>query len=122
MQLPFSLSPGALARPALWRPARAWCACTIVAVITAAVVNSLSVWRWSTQGAAGEASAALRVTSTPPGAVVEVDGRAGALTPADLTLAPGEHRVTVRREGYTDATYRIGAQPGQTGIVAADLW
>ncbi len=122
MQVPFTVSVEALRRLGLSRPARTWWAWAVVGAIAAAVVSSLGVWRWSAQGAAGEANAALQVTSIPPGAVVEVDGRAGALTPADLTLAPGEHRVTVRREGYTDATYRVSAQPGQTGIVAADLW
>src|SRR5581483_9676690 len=122
MQLPFTDSLAALRRFSLRPAARTWWVGAIVAAVAVAAVSSLGVWRWSAQGAAEEANAALRVTSTPPGAIVEVDGRAGALTPADLTLAPGEHRVTVRREGYTDATFRIGAQPGQTGIVTADLW
>ena len=56
MQLPFTVSPRAVRRPGLRRPARTWWVCAIVGAIMAAVVNSLGVWRWSAQGAADETS------------------------------------------------------------------
>jgi len=45
----------------------------------------------------------LRIATTPPGATVEVDGAATpSVTPAELSLPAGAHRVRLRREGYLD--------------------
>lgn len=45
----------------------------------------------------------LRLTTTPEGATVEVDGEAQTgTTPATVTLPAGAHRIRLRREGYLD--------------------
>lgn len=52
------------------------------------------------------------VSSTPPGAEVAVDGEAAGVSPVTVSLAPGEHQVTMSLLGY--ATY------SQTVTAAAD--
>ena len=55
----------------------------------------------------------LGVTTTPPGAVVEVDGIRRGLSPIDVTgLAPGEHSVTVTA-GNRTATERATVIAGR---------
>jgi hypothetical protein len=41
-------------------------------------------------------------TSTPAGAEILVDGRYAGSTPSALPLAPGDHAITVRMQGYSD--------------------
>ena len=42
----------------------------------------------------------LMLASTPPGASVSVDGKAtGQVTPAQLSLTPGTHQITVEKDG-----------------------
>jgi hypothetical protein len=49
--------------------------------------------------------------STPPGAVVHVDGYADVTTPSSLELAREmPHRVTIRKDGYRDATLVLDRQ------------
>ncbi|MEM2124327.1 MAG: PEGA domain-containing protein, partial [Methanolinea sp.] len=54
---------------------------------------------------AGEASGAIMVTSSPPGARIVVDGfSTGTCTPAVVgNLSPGQHRVTVSLPGFVPA-------------------
>jgi hypothetical protein len=42
----------------------------------------------------------LAVTSTPPGAQIELDGRAIAITPATLTVEAGRRTIVVRKPGF----------------------
>jgi hypothetical protein len=122
MQLPFTRSPEQPVRARLRRATRTWWVWPIVAATTMAVVTGPAIWPWAARDANEGTGAIVRVASAPPGASIEVDGRGRGLAPADLALAPGEHRVTVRREGYTDATYRVRAEVGQTGGLTAELW
>lgn len=66
--------------------------------------------------------AMLRVESEPPGAAVEIDGRARGQTPLTVAVAPGEHRATLRRPGYAEATYSVRLETGQSGTLAGELW
>jgi len=46
----------------------------------------------------------VSVTSEPPGADIDIDGTAtGKVTPARVPLAPGEHKIVVRLNGYRNA-------------------
>lgn len=68
------------------------------------------------------AGSTLRVESEPPGAVVEINGRARGRSPLEVPVAPGEHRVGLRREGYADATYTVRLDAGQGAALAGELW
>jgi len=51
------------------------------------------------------AGAAVSITSDPPGAAILIDGKAtGKTTPASFVGEPGSHGITLRKEGYLDAT------------------
>jgi hypothetical protein len=55
-------------------------------------------------------TALLKVSSSPPAAEVEIDGKStGKTTPAELQLPPGQHSVTVRMAGFTpsSASFRV---------------
>ncbi len=55
-----------------------------------------------------------RVSTTPPGAQVEVDGAARGITPVTVpNLAPGRHLVVVRKDGYAEAMRSFSLLDGQ---------
>jgi len=57
----------------------------------------------------------LVITSNPAGANIWVDGKdTGKLTPAQLTVDKGPHRVLVRKAGFKDATADETVAEGQT--------
>jgi len=64
----------------------------------------------------------LQVVSVPSGAVIEEDGRDLGRTPALLSLPAGEHRIAVRADGYSAATYQVDLVAGETTALNADLW
>ena len=46
--------------------------------------------------------AALTVESSVPGADIEVDGNFVGSTPSTVSVAPGQHTITVKKKGYAD--------------------
>jgi hypothetical protein len=46
--------------------------------------------------------ASLSVESSVPGADIEIDGSFVGSTPSTLSVAPGQHTVTVKKKGYED--------------------
>lgn len=68
------------------------------------------------------ATGELRVTSSPSGAVVRLDGRRVGTTPVTLEgVRPGTRAVALVRRGYETATRQIEIRPGVEFEVAADL-
>jgi hypothetical protein len=67
------------------------------------------------------ATATLTVQAEPPGAQVMVDGQPAGVSPVTLPLAPGDHRVTLRAEGYAALEETITLQAGQQGIYSPAL-
>lgn len=63
----------------------------------------------------GEALASVRVVSAVPDVVIVVDGREVGRTPLseNIPLAPGQHVLEGRREGYVTARQLLDAAPGQ---------
>jgi hypothetical protein len=56
----------------------------------------------------------LTVETTPPGAIIFVDGQDTAkLTPADLELSPGDHVIAVQIEGFQRAEQHVKLVIGQ---------
>jgi PKD domain-containing protein/PEGA domain-containing protein len=58
---------------------------------------------------------ALSVASDPAGATVYVDGESHGATPVELKdLAPGDHRVTVVKDGFLDNSRVMSLRTGQS--------
>jgi hypothetical protein len=77
--------------------------------------NKLDMAKFSPAGAPGAVSASadapastgaqmasLAVESSVPGADIEIDGSFVGSTPSTLSVAPGQHTVTVKKKGYED--------------------
>jgi serine/threonine protein kinase len=67
--------------------------------------------------------ASLSVASTPPGAVILINGKdTGKLTPAQLSMSkPGTYTVTLRRAGYLDQSSSVEVELGQPASVSLAL-
>jgi serine/threonine protein kinase len=66
--------------------------------------------------------ATFAVSSKPPGASILLDGKpTGQVTPAQITVAPGQHQVDLALEGYLPATIAAEAGAGQTLRIAPAL-
>ncbi|MBX3274322.1 MAG: PEGA domain-containing protein [Sandaracinaceae bacterium] len=64
----------------------------------------------------------LRVIASAPGAIISVDGEALGPSPATATnLAPGEHIVEARAEGYQPARQTVTVTAGQQRVVSLDM-
>jgi hypothetical protein len=68
-----------------------------------------------------EPVAALKVTSTPAGATVEVDGKVVGLTPIEVDIDPGAHEIRVALAGYAPATRSVAPVAGSTQEVTVEL-
>lgn len=51
----------------------------------------------------------LQVSSTPPGADIDLDGKSVGTTPADLLVAPGEHTIRITKTGYNSWERKVSA-------------
>jgi hypothetical protein len=79
----------------------------------------------ATSGAPGMAAsygagAAANITSSVPGADVEVDGNYVGSTPAQVQIAAGNHTITVKKRGYKPWTRTMNVTGGNLNI-SADL-
>jgi serine/threonine-protein kinase len=63
----------------------------------------------------------LRLETTPPGALVERNGKPIDRTPADVELPPGHHTLTVSLEGYENEEFAVDAEPGKSIARALSL-
>ena len=55
----------------------------------------------------------LRVTSPVAGAFVSLDGRPLGIVPAESAVAPGSHRIALKRDGYENAETSVVLGPGE---------
>ncbi len=65
--------------------------------------------------------ASVSVSSTAPGASVEVDGVAVGSTPGTFELRPGVHRMRLTREGYATWEKSVNITDGQTLNIAMEM-
>jgi hypothetical protein len=55
------------------------------------------------------------INSDPAGAAISVDGKdTGKLTPAQLSLPPGDHSIVLTKAGFSDLTTSVHLAEGQT--------
>lgn len=64
------------------------------------------------------ADAAVTVTSTPPGADINLDGSFVGNTPSTLTVPGGEHTIAVSKDGYSAWQRKIRVTGGKIDISA----
>lgn len=72
----------------------------------------------SSAAPAGAVQASLIVESTPPGADIEVDGAFVGNTPSTISVAPGSHRIAMKKKGFTDWTKTLNVTGGTVHLNA----
>jgi len=63
-------------------------------------------------------SALLDISSTPPGADIEIDGKFVGSTPSSITLTPGDHDISVKKAGFSAWDKKVSISPGHINISA----
>jgi len=64
------------------------------------------------------ATAQIDVTSTPPSADIEIDGKFVGSTPSSVTLAPGDHEIVVKKSGFSIWQRKVSISSGHINIAA----
>lgn len=94
-----------------------WLAATLVLGIIA-IVTTFRLVAHAPSGPLGT----LVVSSTPPGAHVEIDGAQRGDTPVTVRIAPGEHQVRLLDARYLPISDDIRVQRDQSTTLHLDLW
>jgi serine/threonine-protein kinase len=66
-------------------------------------------------------SARVHLETTPPGALIEWNGRPLDRTPADLTLEPGTQTLVISRDGYETEMFSMDVKAGDSLTRALEL-
>jgi hypothetical protein len=69
-------------------------------------------------GALTITSALLDISSTPPGADIEVDGKFVGSTPSSITVAPGDHDIAVKKAGFSAWSKKVAVTSGHVNLSA----
>lgn len=64
------------------------------------------------------ATGQLDISSTPPGADIEVDGKFVGSTPSSITVAPGDHDIVVKKSGFSLWERKISVSSGHVNLSA----
>jgi hypothetical protein len=62
--------------------------------------------------------AELNISSTPPGAEVELDGKFVGDTPSTVGVSPGDHVIAISKKGYKSWERKIKVTTGKIDIAA----
>jgi hypothetical protein len=68
--------------------------------------------------ATSAATAQFDISSMPAGADIEIDGKFVGSTPSSITVAPGDHDVVVKKNGFTAWERKITASTGHVNLSA----
>ncbi len=68
--------------------------------------------------AAAAAHASLVVSSTPPGADIDIDGAFVGNTPSAVDVSPGAHEISVKKAGFADWTRKLNVTGGSVNLDA----
>jgi PEGA domain len=66
----------------------------------------------------GTENTTLEITSSPPGAEIELDGNYRGDTPSSIAVPPGDHMLKISKPGYKPWERRIKTTSGSVKIVA----
>src|SRR5262249_12465333 len=70
-------------------------------------------------GAATSASTSqLDVASSPTGADIEIDGKFVGSTPSSISVAPGDHEISIKKNGFALWTRKMAVSGGHVNINA----
>jgi hypothetical protein len=69
-------------------------------------------------GASTPSTAQVDVASTPPGADIEIDGKFVGNTPSSVNVAPGDHEIAVKKNGFAVWDRKINVSSGHININA----
>ncbi len=75
----------------------------------------------ASRGAATSDQALIKLTSSPEGADIEIDGAYAGSTPRTKRLKPGEYKIKFKKRGYKDWEKKITVAAGEEFPVHADL-
>jgi hypothetical protein len=64
------------------------------------------------------AQATLTIDSTPPGADIEIDSAFAGNTPSTVSVAPGSHKIAVKKKGFTDWSKTLNVTGGTVHLNA----
>lgn len=64
------------------------------------------------------AEAELEITSTPPGADIEVDGKFVGNTPSSISVVSGDHDITIKKTGFIAWERKTTVSAGRINIAA----
>ncbi|MBI2678167.1 MAG: PEGA domain-containing protein [Candidatus Koribacter versatilis] len=64
----------------------------------------------------GATTETVSITSVPPNADIEVDGSFVGSTPSSLTLAPGDHTITVTHKGFKKWERKVKTSSGTVNL------
>ena len=64
------------------------------------------------------AQATLAIDSTPPNADIEIDGGFVGNTPSAVSIAPGSHKIAVKKKGFADWTRTLNVTGGNVHLNA----
>ncbi len=67
---------------------------------------------------ASGAQASLIVSSTPPGADIDIDGAFVGNTPSTVTVSAGSHEIVVKKQGYSDWSRKLNVTGGSVHLDA----
>jgi hypothetical protein len=71
-----------------------------------------------TPAATVAAEAELEITSTPPGADIEVNGKFAGNTPSSISVAPGDHDIAIKKTGFIAWERKTTVSTGHINIGA----
>jgi hypothetical protein len=71
-----------------------------------------------TPAATVAAEAELEITSAPPGADIEVDGKFVGNTPSSISVASGDHDITIKKTGFIAWERKTTVSAGHINIAA----
>ena len=121
-EIPPPMPPPPVARPtgdggATWKRA------LLLGVIAGAVVSILVLVVLVNQARKRNliANVAVQVTTTPPGAAIQVNGETKCTSNCSLALPPGDYQVTAALDGYQSAASALKVTARQTGSLNLNL-
>ncbi|MGA7523969.1 MAG: PEGA domain-containing protein [Acidobacteriaceae bacterium] len=68
--------------------------------------------------APAEANCSLLVSSSPPGADIDIDGAFSGSTPSTLTVGLGSHEIVVKKQGFADWSRKLNVTGGSVHLDA----